>query len=63
MSTRDILQRVMTCDARTVIANAFRRAFGLPQIWDVPHAAMVVSADRYADIEECFANHVSPWRS
>lgn len=60
MGKRDILERVVRCTLRTSMANAFRRAFGLPQAWDAPSGALTVSCDRYADMRECFANHASP---
>ena len=65
MDIRSIFSRVVRCDAPTAIANAFRRAFGLPQIGDAPRGALVVSDERYEGIAECFANRESPmdWRT
>lgn len=60
MDARDILRMVVACDARTSVANAFRRAFGLPEAWDVPRAPLVVSAEAYSGMMECFANRESP---
>lgn len=60
MTVKDILQCVVLCDACTCMANAFRKAFGLPQIWELPRGPLVVSDERYADLEWCMTNHGSP---
>lgn len=64
MDTRSILACVMSCDACTSMANAFRRALGLPLRWQPSKRGAIVSADAYADLAECFANRESPmdWR-
>lgn len=60
MGIREIAERVALCRARTAMANAFRRALGMRQLWDMPARGSVMSTEAYADMAECFANHGSP---
>lgn len=60
MDEKAILARVIRCNATTSIANAFRRFFGIMEVWEAPRGAVVVSRDRYEGMAECFANHGSP---
>ena len=60
MGIREIRRCVISCSATTAIANAFRKALGLPMLWARPKAAVIVSMDAYKDIADCFANAESP---
>lgn len=60
MTRRDIFEKVARCTHATVMANAFRRALGLPLRWHAPKRGTIVSVDAYDDLEWCMANHGSP---
>lgn len=60
MERCDLVECVQQCPATTVIANAFRRALGLPQRFVCEKPGRVVNADRFADLEWCMANYGSP---
>ncbi len=60
MTRREIRERVILCRKSTVIANAFRRAFGMKPIYSTPHYPIVISADIYDDVIHCFVNSSSP---
>ena len=59
MTRQEILQRVLLCRKATVIANAFRKAFGLEPAQRMLHQAPAISTDTYTDISQCFANTYS----
>lgn len=60
MTRREIRDRVIACKKNTVMANAFRRAFGMKPIYSAPSFPIIINADAFADIEHCFANSSSP---
>lgn len=60
MTREELTRRVARCTHATVVANAFRRALGLPLKLVAPKTPVIVSADAYADLEWCMANHGSP---
>lgn len=60
MALKEIRKRVMLCTKDTTMANAFRRALGLPIVVRRPRRGAVISVDAYADLEWCMANHGSP---
>lgn len=60
MNRKEIFETVARCAHATVVANAFRRALGLPPKWRAPKRGAIVSVDAYADLEWCMANHGSP---
>lgn len=60
MSIREIKARVVRCKSCTVIANAFRKALGLPMAYLHPKKPAMISVDLYEDMRGCFANNSSP---
>lgn len=60
MNRKEIFETVVRCTYATIMANAFRRALGLPLKWKSLKRGAIVSVDAYADLEWCMANHGSP---
>lgn len=60
MTREELTRRVSVCAHATMVANAFRRALGLPLKLAAPKTPAIVSVDAYADLEWCMANHGSP---
>lgn len=60
MTLTEIRARVLVCKSCTVMANAFRRFFGIEAIHEKPREGAIVSVDAYEDIRACFANTASP---
>lgn len=58
MGIRELYERVRACKASTAIANAFRKALGIPAIWAFPSPKRptIISTDRYEDMAGCFRN-------
>ena len=50
MALKEIRKRVMLCTKDTTMANAFRRALGLPIVVRRPRRGAVISVDAYADL-------------
>lgn len=53
---------VIECTSCTAMANAFRRALGVPAIWVRPKHTrpLVVSRGTYDEMIQCFENYGSP---
>lgn len=61
MEKRDIRRRVMASRHSTVVGNAFRRAFGLRQLWYWPLRVNVMQThDCYEGLKTCHRNTASP---
>ncbi len=60
MSKSEIYEIVVRCGYATLAANAFRRAFGIDEVWVPIKLPAIISADAYDGIMECFANPESP---
>lgn len=60
MTIREIRCCVVRYQGATVMANAFRAALSIPQIWVWPKRNVIVSTDRFDDIHACFSNASSP---
>lgn len=60
MTLSEMRACVLEITAPTVMANAFRKAFNIPQRWYWPKRKQIVSTDKYADMEYCMKNYGSP---
>lgn len=59
MNHAELYGIVLLCNCTTAIANAFRRALGLPQKL-AEDKSVYVPIERYSDTEWCIANFGSP---
>lgn len=60
MSESEIYEIVSGCRCATLLANAFRRALGIAEVWVPIKLPAVVNVDAYDGIMECIANKNSP---
>lgn len=60
MTTEEIKERVMASRSTTIVAQAFRKALGLPPVAVLDEVRCVRRNNSYKGIRQCFRNFESP---